>query len=73
MLLPFLLIILVAKRLAGGQPAKIGDRESRCLPCAPGKPLVALRCQASWCLRGAQGQVANGVSQGRQVRQAGGI
>jgi Putative transposase/Transposase zinc-binding domain len=54
---------LVAKRRAGGQPEKMGYGESRCLQCGPGTPLVAMRCQASLCLRCAKVSVEHWVSQ----------
>src|SRR5262245_58480544 len=63
---------LVAKRLACGNPEKIGDLAYRCLPCGQEKPGVALRCQASWCWRCANVSVDHGVSPGRQGLPAGG-
>jgi hypothetical protein len=40
---------LVAKMLDCGNPEQMGDIAYRCLPCGQGKPLVAMRCQSSWC------------------------
>ena len=54
---------LVGKMLACGTPAKIGYREYRCLPCGQRKPVVAMSCTSSLCLRCAKVAVANGVSQ----------
>src|SRR2546430_6424544 len=54
---------LVAKRLACGNPEKIGSIEYRCLPCGQGKHLVAMRCKSSVCLRCANVSVDNWVSQ----------
>jgi hypothetical protein len=62
---------LVAKRLDGGQPAKRGASEDRCRHGGQGKPLVALRCQASLCLRCAQVSVATWGSQVSKLLHAG--
>jgi hypothetical protein len=62
---------LVAKRLAGGHPDKIGYLAYRWLHCGQGKPLVAMSCQSSLCLRCAKVQVETWVSQGSQVLHAG--
>ena len=61
----------VAKRLAWGNPAKIGYRASRCLPWGQGKHVVARSCTSSLCLRCAQVAVANWVSQVRRGLHAG--
>jgi hypothetical protein len=62
---------LVAKMLACGNLDKSGDSAYRCLHCGQGKPLVAMRCQASLCGRCAKVHVDNWVSQVRQVLHAG--
>jgi hypothetical protein len=54
---------LVAKMLACGNPAKLGDIEYRCLHCGQGKHLVAMSCKSSLCLRCAKVSVDNWVSQ----------
>src|SRR5215813_4763439 len=54
---------LVAKMLACGNPEKIGYSEYRCLHCGQGKPLVAMSCKSSLCLRCAKVSVDNLVSQ----------
>src|SRR5262249_49730448 len=41
---------LVAKRLHCGHLENLGYIAYCCLQCGQGKPLVAMRCQASWCL-----------------------
>jgi hypothetical protein len=64
---------LVAKMLGCGNPEKMGDSEDRGLQCGQGKPLVAMRCQSSLCLRCAKVSVANWVSQVRKVLHEGGI
>ena len=64
---------LVRKRLACGNPMKMGSVAYRCLHCGPGQPLVAMRCQSSLCLRGAKVSTENWVSQGRKVLHEGGI
>src|SRR5262249_15383039 len=64
---------LVAKRLACGNPEKIGYIEYRCLHCDQGKHLVAMSCKSSLCLRGAKVHVDNWVSQVSQVLHAEGI
>ncbi len=40
---------LVSTMLAGGHPAKMGSIAYRCQHGGQGKPLVAMRCQASRC------------------------
>src|SRR5215813_10369372 len=62
---------LVAQMLACGKPEKIGYIEYRCLHCGQGKPLVAMSCKASLCLRCAKVHVDNWVSQVSQVLHAG--
>jgi hypothetical protein len=62
---------LVAKRLACGNPEKIGYIESRCLHCGQGKPLVAMSCTSSLCLRCAKVHGDTWVSQVSQVLHAG--
>jgi hypothetical protein len=62
---------LVAKMLACGNPENMGDIEYRCLQCGQGKPLVAMSCQSSLCLRCAKVDVDNWVSQVSQVLQEG--
>ena len=62
---------LVAKRLACGNPAKIGDLAYRCLHCGQGQPLVAMRCTSSLGLRCATVSVDNWVSQVSQILHAG--
>jgi hypothetical protein len=57
--------------LACGNPEKIGYIEYRCLHCGQGKPLVALSCKSSLCLRCAKVHVDNWVSQVSQVLHAG--
>ena len=54
---------LVAKRLACGNPEKIGYTEYRCLHCGQGKHLVAMSCKSSLCLRCAKVSVDNWVNQ----------
>jgi Transposase zinc-binding domain len=62
---------LVAKRLAGGNPEKMGDVAYRCLRCGQGTHRVALSCKASLCLRCAQVHVENWGSQVRTRLHAG--
>jgi hypothetical protein len=62
---------LVAKRRAGGNPENMGYVAYRCLPCGQGKPLVAMRCHASLCLRWAKVSVDHWVSQVSQVLHEG--
>jgi hypothetical protein len=62
---------LVGKRLACGTPVKIGYMEYRCLHCGQGKPVVALRCKSSLCLRCAKVAVDNWVSQVSRVLHEG--
>lgn len=62
---------LVAKMLACGNPEKLGDIEYRCLHCGQGKPLVAMSCKASLCLRCAKVHGDNRVRQVSQVLHAG--
>ncbi len=62
---------LVAKMLACGHPEPRGYVEYRCLHCGQGKPLVAMSCQSSLCVRGAKVSVDTWVSQGSQVLHAG--
>jgi len=64
---------LVAKRLAGGNPEKIGDSEDRCLHGGQGKPRGALSCKSALCLRCAKVYVANWVSQVSRMLHAGGL
>ena len=42
---------LVRKMLDGGNPAKMGSIEDRCLHCGQGQHLVSMRCKSSLCLR----------------------
>jgi hypothetical protein len=42
---------LVAKMLGCGDPDTMGSSASRCLQCGEGTPRVAMRGQASWCVR----------------------
>ena len=62
---------LVAKRRAGGNPENMGYVAYRCLPCGQGKPLVAMRCHASLCLRWAKVSVDHWGSQVSQVLHEG--
>jgi Putative transposase/Transposase zinc-binding domain len=62
---------LVAKMLECGTPEKMGYIEYRCLQCGQGKPLVAMRCKSSLCLRCAKVTVANWVSQVSTMLHAG--
>src|SRR2546427_4802610 len=64
---------LVAKRLACGNPDKMGSRAYRCLHCGQGKQRVAMSCQSSVCLRCAKVSVDTWVSQVSQVLHEGGI
>src|SRR5712671_2757044 len=64
---------LVAKMLACGTPAKLGDSEYRCRHCGQGKHLGARSWKSSWCLRCAKVHVDHWVSQGSQVLHEGGI
>jgi len=54
---------LVAKMLACGNPDKMGYFEYRCLHCGQGKPLVAMSCKSSLCLRCAKVYVDTWVNQ----------
>src|SRR2546428_1183210 len=63
---------LVAKRLACGNPDKMGSRAYRCLHCGQGKHRVAMSCQSSVCLRCAKVSVDTWVSQVSQVLHEGG-
>jgi hypothetical protein len=62
---------LVTKRLACGNPAKMGDVEYRCQQCGQGKHLGARSWQSSWCLRCAKVYVDTWVSQVRKVLHEG--
>src|SRR6266852_5246017 len=62
---------LVAKRLACGNPAKIGHVEYRCLHCGKGKHVVAMSCKSSLCLRCAKVYVDNWVNQVSKVLHEG--
>jgi Putative transposase/Transposase zinc-binding domain len=62
---------LVAKMLACGNPEKIGYIEYRCLHWGQGKPLVAMSCKSSLCLRCAKVYVDNWVSQVSKALHAG--
>ena len=62
---------LVAQMLACSTPEKRGSRESRCLPCGQGQPLVALSCPSSFGLRCAQVSVDNWGSPVRRGLHAG--
>jgi hypothetical protein len=62
---------LVAKMLACGNPAKMGDVEYRCLHCGQGTHLVSMSCKSSLCLRCAKVSVANWVSQVSRVLHEG--
>jgi len=64
---------LVATMLAWGNPDKMGSMEYRCLHCGQGKPLVAMRCQSSLCLRCATVSVDTWVTQVSQALHEGGI
>jgi hypothetical protein len=55
---------LVGQRLRGGKPDQRGAIEYRCLHGGQGKPLVAMSCQSSLCLRCAQ---VSGDDWGTQV------
>src|SRR5262245_28242101 len=57
--------------LACGNPEKIGDLAYRCLHCGQGKPLVAMSCTSSLCLRCAKVYVDTWVSQVSQVLHEG--
>jgi Transposase zinc-binding domain len=46
-----------------GHPAQIGYLEYRCRHCGQGNQRVAMRCQASWCLRCAKVSVDHWVAQ----------
>jgi hypothetical protein len=54
---------LVAKRLAWGNPAKMGDVAYRCQQCGQGPHRGARSCQSSLCLRCATVPVDNWGSQ----------
>jgi len=62
---------LVTKRLACGNPEKMGYLEDRGLHGGQGQPLVAMRGKASLCLRCAKVSVANWVRQVSQVLHEG--
>jgi hypothetical protein len=62
---------LVAKMLACGNAAKMGDVAYRCLYGGPGKHVVARRCQSALCRRCAKVYVDNWVSQVRRVLHEG--
>ena len=62
---------LVAKMLACGHPEQRGYVAYRCLHCGQGKPLVAMSCKSSLCVRCAKVSVDNWVSQVSQVLHAG--
>ena len=58
---------LVPKRLACGNPEKMGYIAYCCQQCGQGQPLVAMSCTSSLCLRCAKVYVDNWVSQVRKV------
>ena len=62
---------LVAKRLHCGNPEQMGALAYRGQQCGQGTHLVAMSCQSSRCLRGAQVAVDTWVSQVRQVLHEG--
>ena len=62
---------LVAKRLACGNPDKMGDVEYRCLQCGQGKYLVSMSCKSSLCLRCAKVYADTWGSQVSQVLHEG--
>jgi hypothetical protein len=62
---------LVSKMLDGGNPAKMGYVEYRCLHCGQGKHRVAMSCKSSLCLRCAKVHVDNWVSQVSKVLHEG--
>ena len=62
---------LVDQRLGGGNPENMGYRAYRCLHWGQGTHRVAMRCQASLCLRGAQVDVDPWVSPVSRRRHAG--
>src|SRR4029450_8657164 len=62
---------LVAKMLGCGNPDKRGYIEYRCLQSGKGKPLGAMSCKSSLCLRCAKVYVDNWVSQVSTVLHAG--
>jgi hypothetical protein len=62
---------LVSKMLDGGNPAKMGYVEYRCLHCGQGKHLVSMSCKSSLCLRCAKVYTDNWVSQVSKVLHAG--
>ena len=62
---------LVAKRLDGGNPEKMGHIASRCVQCGQGQHLVAMSCNSSWCLRCAKVAGANWGSQVSRVLHEG--
>ena len=64
---------LVAKMLACGTPEQRGSGAYRCLQWGQGTHRVAMRCQASWCVRCAQVSVDTWGSQVSQVLHEGGI
>jgi hypothetical protein len=63
---------LVTKMLGGGNPAKMGALEDRCLHCGQGKHLVAMSGTLSLGLRCAKVSVDHWGSQGSQVLHEGG-
>jgi hypothetical protein len=62
---------LVAKMLAGGNPAKTGYVEYRCLQCGQGTHRGAMRCKSSLCLRCAKVHVDHWGSQVSTMLHAG--
>jgi hypothetical protein len=57
---------LVEKMLGCGEPAQMGDSESRCLQGGEGIHYVSRSCTSSLCLRGAK---VSGEHWGSQVRR----
>ena len=53
----------MAKMLACGNPALMGDVEYRCLHCGQGTHRVAMSCKSSLCLRCAKVYVDDWVRQ----------
>jgi Transposase zinc-binding domain len=62
---------LVTQMLGCGNPDQMGSSEYRCLPCGQGKPLVAMSCTSSLCLRCATVSVDTWVTQVSQVLHEG--
>jgi Putative transposase/Transposase zinc-binding domain len=62
---------LVAKRLACGNPDKMGDVAYRCLHCGQGTHRVSMRGKSSLCLRCAKVDVDHWVSQVSRTLHAG--